>query len=162
MPRFVLQKLPPHWLFVPSKRQVRELLAGLDADVRRIEFNGTGYGHSTDRLWLGFVESRVIEGSWCFYLHLRGVRESVVGPVREEVAAAALTEIGRYIRGCVSEPPADVVKPAQLSLAFRVGPGGIHSECRVSTVGRRSFPTGSWWAGKPTATPATPPDGGAG
>jgi len=72
MPMFVLEKLPPHWVFVPSKRRVRELLADLDADVRWVEFYGTGYGRSTDRLSIGFVESRVVEGSWCFYLHLWG------------------------------------------------------------------------------------------
>lgn len=145
MPRFVLEKLPPHWLFVPSKRQVRELLAELDADVRRVEFYGTGYGHSTDRLSLGFLESRVIEGSWCFYIHLWGVRASVAGPVREELTAAVLSEIGQYIRKCTSEAPADVVKPAQLYLSFRIEPGSFHSECSVKTVDQFSYPTGSWW-----------------
>ncbi len=85
------KKLPPHWLFVPSKRQVRELLAELGADVRLVEFYGTGYGRNPDRLSLGLVESRVVGGGWCFYLHLWGVREAVAGRVREELAAAALT-----------------------------------------------------------------------
>jgi hypothetical protein len=160
MPRFILEKLPPHWLFVPSKRQVRELLAELDADVRWVEFYGTAYGRGTDRLSIGFVESRLVEGSWCFYLHLWGVRESVAGPVREALAAAALAEIGQYVRTCASAPPADVVKPAQLYLSFRVELGDVHSECRVSTVGKRSFPTGPWWARKPTHAPGAAPDGG--
>jgi hypothetical protein len=160
MPRFVLERHPPHWLFVPSKRQVRELLAELDADVRWIEFYGTGPDHSTDRLSIGFVESLVIEGSWCFYLHLWGVRESVAGPVREEFAAAALAEIGEYIRKCVSAPAADVFKPAQLYLSFRVESVDVHPECRVSPVGKiSSFPTGSWWVRKPTTAPDVAPDG---
>jgi hypothetical protein len=161
MPKFVLEKLPPHWLFVPSKRQVRDLLAGLDADVRRIEFYGTAYGHSTDRLSIGFVESRVIEGSWWFCLRLWGARESVAGPVREELAAAALAEIEGYIRKCVSAPAADVVKPSQLYLSFRVESGDVHSQCRVSLVGKRSsFPTGSWWVRKPIAAPDAALDSG--
>lgn len=36
MPRFVVKKLPPQWLFLPSKRQVRELLTELGADVRLV------------------------------------------------------------------------------------------------------------------------------
>jgi hypothetical protein len=155
VPRFIVEKLPPHWLFVPSKRQVRDLLAQLDADVRRVDFYGTGYGRSTDRLSIGFVESRVVEGSWCFYLRLWGVRETVAAPVREDLAAAALVEIARYVRKCVSKPAADVVKPAQLYLSFRVEPSAVHSGCRVKAAGKGSslFRTGSWWARKPSPEP---------
>ena len=103
--KFLLEKLPPHWLFVPSKRQVRELLAGLGADVRLVELYGTGYGRSADRVSLGFVESRVVGGGWYFYLHLWGVREAVAGPVREELAAAALAEIRRYVLECAGQLP---------------------------------------------------------
>jgi hypothetical protein len=149
MPRFVLEKLPPHWVFVPSKRQVQELLAELGADVRLVEFYGTGYRRDTDRVSLGFVESRVVEGSWCFYLRLWGVRDAVADPVREQLAAAALAEVARYIRECAGRPPAEVVKPAQLYLSYRIGPGGLRSECRVLAVAKRSsFPTRAWWAGE--------------
>jgi hypothetical protein len=155
----VIEKLPPHWLFVPSKRQVREVLAELAADVRLVEFYGTGYGRSPDRLSLGFVESRVVGGRWCFYLHLWGVREAVAGPVRNELAAAALAEIGRYIRGCAGQPPADIVKPAQLYLSFRVEAGEVCPECRVSPVGKTSsFPTRAWWTTGAEAEPSAAPD----
>jgi hypothetical protein len=161
MPRFILEKLPPHWLFVPSKRQVRELLAELDADVRWVEFYGTAYGRSTDRLSIGFVESRVVEGSWCFYLHLWGVRESVAGPVREALAAAALAEIGQYVRTCASAPPSDVVKPAQLSLSFRIGPDELQSESQVKAVSKYTFSSRrSWWAKTATAAPDAASDNG--
>src|SRR5262249_21187674 len=120
MARFVIEKLPAHWLFVPSKRQVRELLDELGVDVRLVEFSGTSYGRMTDRLSLGFVESRVVKGGWCFYLHLWGVREAVASPVREELATAALVEVRQYIRRCASQLPAETIKPAQLSLSFRV------------------------------------------
>jgi hypothetical protein len=149
MTQFVLEKLPPHWLFVPSKRQVRNLLAELDADVRRVEFYGTGYGHITDRLSLGFVESRVIEGRWCFYLHIWGIRESVAEPMRDELTVTALVEIGQYIRKCISEPAAGTIKPAQLYLSFRLESGGVQAACSVSPVRKTLFPTGSWWVGKP-------------
>ena len=147
MPKFVVEKLPAHWLFVPSKRQVRELLAEPGADVRLVEFYGTGYGRNPHRLSLGLVESRVVGGSWCFYLHLWGVREAVAGPVREELADAVLAEIGRYIRGCAGQLPADTVKPAQLYMVFRVEAGEVRPECRVSPVGKlRRSRYDRWWA----------------
>ena len=96
MPRFAMEKLPLHWLFVPSKRRLRAFLATLAADARLVELYGTGYGHDADWISLGFVESRVTEGAWCFYLHLRGSREAVVGAVREELESAVLGEIERY------------------------------------------------------------------
>jgi hypothetical protein len=145
MARFVTEKLPPHWLFVPSKRQIRELLGELHADVRVVEFYGTGYGRSADRLSLGFVESRVAQGGWCFYLRLWGVREEAVGAMRDELAASALSEIRRYIRECASKPAADVSKPTQFILVFCVGLDGISPKCRVKVVDRRSYPTPAWW-----------------
>jgi hypothetical protein len=160
MAQFVFEKLPQHWLFVPSKRQVRNLLAGLDANVRRVEFYGTGYGHSTDRLSLGYVESRVVDGSWCFYLHIWGVRESAARPAREGLAIAALAEIERYVRKCMSEPAADTIKPAQLYLSFRFESGDVQPACSVLAVGKRSFPTGSWWVAKPNAAPGDSPERG--
>jgi hypothetical protein len=160
MAQFVFKKLPPHWLYVPSKRRVRTLLAELDADVRRVEFYGTEYFPRTDRLSLGFLESRVIEDGWCFYLHLRGVRESVAGPVREELTVTALAEIGQYIRKCISEPAACTIKPAQLVLSFRLESGGVQADCRASTVSKISFSTGSWWVGKPNPAHGASPERG--
>jgi hypothetical protein len=146
VPKFVLEKLPPHWLFVPSNRQVRGLLAGLGADVRLVEFYGTEYRGHTDRVAIGFVHSRVVEGRWCFYLHLWGVRESGAGPVRNKLAAAALSEIERYLRECESQQPASTVKPEQLYLSFRLEANEVRPECRVSPVGpTTSFPTREWW-----------------
>ncbi len=148
MPRFVLEKLPLHWTFVPSKRQIKALLAELGADVRLVEFYGTGFGRSNDRLSLGFVESRVVGGKWCFYLRVEGVRESAARSVMEELTATAVAEIGQYIRTRASQLPDQTVKPAQLRLSFRVEPGRVHAECRELPVGRRSFPTPVWWVGE--------------
>src|SRR5436309_3322582 len=128
MPRLVTEKLPPHWLFVPAKRQVRELLAEGGMDGRLAEFGGTGYGRRADRLSLGFLESAVAEGGWCFCLRVWGVRECAAGAWREELARAALAEIEGYTRVCLGQPPAEVTKPAQLSLSFRLGPEGVRSE----------------------------------
>jgi hypothetical protein len=150
MPHFRLKKLPPGWLFVPSKRQLRAVLAETGADVPLVEMAGTGYARLPDRVSLGFLESRVVEGRWRFYLHLWGIREAAVGTLREELATAALAEIREYIRGCISQQPADIIKPAQLRLSFRISPAGVHFEGRVKVVGRYSYPTPVWW---PRETP---------
>ena len=98
MARFVVQKLPPHWLFLPSRRQVRELLARLEADVRLAEFFGTAYSCTPDRISLGFVESRVVECGWRFYLRLWGIRKAVAGLVQEKLAAAKALDEEWYVK----------------------------------------------------------------
>src|SRR5262245_25327479 len=144
-PRFLLKKLPPHWQFVPSKRQVRELLAQLDADMRLVEFFGTGSGQRSDWLSLGFVESRVEQAGWCFYIRLWGIRETTADSAGEKLAETAVADIKKYIRGCLRQPPSAVTKPAQLILSYHLEAMGITSKGRVKEVGRYSFPTPSWW-----------------
>jgi hypothetical protein len=151
MPKVAVEKLPPHWLFVPSKRQVRDLLRRLDADVRLVEFHGTHIDRMAGRLCLGYMEARAVDGGWRFYLRVWGVREAAVGPIREEVAGAALAEIERCIRDCLDRPPADIIKPSQLSLSFRVDPDGVHSECRTRVLGRHSYSPHAWWECEPPA-----------
>lgn len=145
MTRYVFEKLPPHWLFVPSKRQIKELLAGIGADVRLVEMYGTGSSRSLDRVSLGYVESRVVQAGWCFYLRIWGVKEAIVGSTRDEIAAAALQSIGEYIRECVKRPPADVTKPTQMLLVFRMGAEGVRTCCHTKVVGRYSFRSPTWW-----------------
>jgi hypothetical protein len=145
MARFVIKKLPPHWVFVPSRRQLRDLLSRLGADVRLVELHGTGYARTANRLSLGFVEGRVVDGRWGFYVRLWGVREAAVGGLQGEMAKAALAEVGRYIGRCLSQPPVETSKPSQLRLGFRLDPEGITSECRVKAVDRWSSPTPVWW-----------------
>jgi len=143
--KFIIRKLPPHWLFVPPRRGVRELLAELSADVRLVEFMGTGSGKSPERVSLGFMESRVDQGSWCFYLRLWGVREALARPVVDELSKAALSEIKRYIRSCLAQRAADTIKPAQMYLDFCIKDGNVHSNCRIKTKDRYSFPTVKRW-----------------
>jgi len=151
--RFPGKKLPPHWSYVPSRRQVRDLLRDLAADVRRVEFAGTGSGASSVGLLLGYLERRVAAGGWCFYLRLWGAPESAVGGRRIELARAALAAIGQSVTECLASPPAEVAKPTQLLLRFAVDVNGVVSKCNVKPVDRYSFSAGNWWespsAGKP-------------
>jgi hypothetical protein len=145
MTKYVADKLPPHWLFLPTRRQVKAMLSELGADVRLVEFHGTGYGRQPDRVSLGFVEARVIDSGWAFYLRLWGLREPPAEGVSESLATAALAEIGRYIRECVRQKPPDIVKPAQFRLSFRIISDEITSECKARKVDRYSYPTREWW-----------------
>jgi hypothetical protein len=144
MPQFVMAKLPPHWVFVPPKRQVRELLARLGATVRLVEFFGTGFRGSANHLSLGFVESRVVKHAWCFYLRLWGARDADVGERKEDLSQAALASIEHYIQGRLNRPPAEVIKPEQMWLSFWIR-GQVAPRCRTRIVDRYSYPTPSWW-----------------
>ena len=97
MSRFPGKKLPPHWVYVPSRREIRGLLREITADVRYVEFDGTGRGRSSVGLLLGYLERRVADGRWCFYLRLWGAPESAVGERRAELAQAALGTIRQSV-----------------------------------------------------------------
>ncbi|WP_435018188.1 hypothetical protein TA3x_000134 [Tundrisphaera sp. TA3] len=145
MSRFPGKKLPPHWVYLPSRRQVRDLLRGLDADVRRVDFAGTGSGPSSVGLLIGYLERRVADGGWCFYLRLWGVPESSVEGRSEELALAALLSIEDSVAECLAIPATDVVKPTQLHLWFKIDAEGVIPECRVKPVAPYSFSAGQWW-----------------
>ncbi len=146
MSRYPGKKLPPHWVYIPSPREVRELLGDLAADVRRVEFTGTGSGpNPVGHLLLGYLERRVVDGAWCFYLRLRGVPESAVGDRHADLARAAINDIRRSAAECLAVPAAEVIKPTQLLLWFQVGSDGVTPKCKVEPVDQYSFSAGSWW-----------------
>lgn len=145
MSRFPGKKLPPRWVHVPSRREIRELVGRSPGDFRRVEFDGTGSGPSSVGLLLGYLERRVADGAWCFYLRLWGAPESAVGDRRDELASAALTAIEQSVAECLASPPVEVAKPTQLLLRFAVGPDGIVPRCSPRLVDRYSFSAGSWW-----------------
>jgi hypothetical protein len=158
--RFRGKKLPPHWLYIPSRREVRELLRRSSGDFRRAEFDGTGSGPSSVGLLLGYLERRVAGGAWCFYLRLWGVPESAVGGHRDELASATLGAIEQSVTECLASPPAEVAKPTQLLLRFAVGADGIVPLCSVKPVDRYSFSAGNWWESPSPAEPDSAADRG--
>jgi hypothetical protein len=143
--RFPGKKLPPHWVYVPSRREVRDLLLGLTADVRCVDFDGTGSGPSPVGLLLGQLERRVVAGAWCFYLRLLGVPESAVGAHRHELGQAAVQAIKQSVVECLVSRPSEVIKPSQLWLRFVISERGVASKCCVKPVGRYSCTPPDWW-----------------
>jgi hypothetical protein len=158
--RFPGKKLPPHWVYVPSRREVRDLLRDWPADVRCVDFDGTGSGASSVGLLLGYLERRVADGRWCFYLRLWGAPESAVGERRAELAQAALGTIRQSVAECLACPAAEVTRPTQLLLRFAVEADGVVSKCRVKPVDRYSFSAGRWWESPKVAEPDAAPDTG--
>ena len=145
MSRYPGKKLPPHWVYVPSRREVRDLLRDLADDVCCVKLGGTGSGLSSVGLLLGYLERRVTDGGWCFYLRLWSVPESAVGERRAELARAALEVIRQSVADCLACPPAQVAKPSQVLLRFAVEADGVVSNCSVKPVDRYSFSAGRWW-----------------
>jgi hypothetical protein len=149
--RFTGKKLPPHWVYVPARKEVRDLLRSLGADVFRVEFAGTGGGTGRVGLSLGYLEHRVVDGAWRFYLRLWGVPQSNVEGQRDELAQAALHAIRQSVARCLAVPTATALKPTQLYLLFELGPNGVIPKCRVDPVDQYSFSAGCWWASPPAA-----------
>ena len=158
MSKFPGKKLPPNWVYVPSRKEIRDLLSGLPADLRCVEFDGTGGCPSPVGLRLGYLEHRVVGDAWCFYLRLWGVPQSAVEGRRAELAQAALYAVGQSVAKCLAVPAAAVVKPTQLHLLFQVGPDGVIPKCHVDPVGKYSFSSGCWWASPGPAEPQTAAD----
>ncbi|HEY1191656.1 MAG TPA: hypothetical protein VGE74_28745 [Gemmata sp.] len=158
MSRFPGKKLPPGWVYVPSRRAVRDSVRRSSADFWRVEFAGTGRGPSDAGLLLGYLERRVAGGMWCFYLCLWGAPESVVAGHREELASSALVAIEASVAACLASPPAGVVEPTQLLLRFALEADRAVPGCEVRPVDRYSFSAGRWWESPNRPGPAPGPD----
>jgi hypothetical protein len=113
-----------------------------------VDFGGTGSGLRSGTLLLGYLERRVVDGAWCFYLQLWGVPEAAVEGQRDELARAAIHVIGHSVVKCLAISAAEVVEPSQLLLWFRIGASGVIPECKVRPVGPYSFSAGHWWASR--------------
>ncbi len=143
--RYPGKKLPPHWVYVPSPREIRSLLNEFSGGIRRMELGGTRRDFSSSGLIsLGYLERRVVDGAWCFYIYLQGVPESAVNGRRDEISRAAVLAIKRSIAECLMIPPNDLIKTTHLNLWFRIGSDGVSSECKVDLI-HPLFATGTWW-----------------
>lgn len=146
MVQFHGKKLPARWVYIPTRRQVRDLFRTIPADVRKVEFNGTGSGHGSTGLLLGYIERRVVDGAWRFYLRLWGVPAADLSGRADDLAAAALANIREAVVECLRIPAAETVKPTQVLLRFDVAADAITSHVRVKPVDQFSFSAGAWWA----------------
>jgi hypothetical protein len=111
-----------------------------------VEFAATGGGPSSVGIRLSYLDPRVVDGAWCFYLRLWGVPESAMAERRDELARAALQEVRQSVAEFLSAPAATVVRPTQLHLFFDLREDGPTSRCSVEPIGPYSFSAGCWWA----------------
>lgn len=128
MSRYPGKKLPPGWVYIPSRRDVRKSLTDLPAEIQ-LDLAGTGHFLSPlDSFMFGLLDRRVVEAAWCFELRLWGAPEAVVGAARDDLARAAVHAIRRWVADCLTIPPADELEPSQKGLWFRTGPDGVTPE----------------------------------
>lgn len=145
MAKFLLKKNPPHWLYLPSQRRVRELVKRVNGDVRKVEFAGIVDSGEGPRHSVGYAEARVVDESWCFLLHFWAICERAVEGLRDTFSDTVLAEIERFIATCLKERPADVIKPRQLYLSFLIENQTVRADCDIKPVGPYSFSSGKWW-----------------
>lgn len=150
MTTFGYRRPPKHWRYVPTKREIRQLIDDNAFPVVRVDFSGTsGFpGNRCEKspYGLGFLEARVVEGEWRFYLDLWSIREHLTEAHGDEIARAALGALKNHMVSCLSRPAAATVKPTQLYLRIAVDEQGVRSESSTKQVDKYSFSTGDWWA----------------
>lgn len=150
MTRFhVKKKLPPRWVYIPTKRQLRDLIEDVDADVRVVEFDGivSVPGKRPDNPYqcLGVVEGRVVDSAWCFFVRLWGIREVTVGTHISTLPELALADIRRFMKSCLRKKPDPMVKPRQMRLSFNINSESVRSTGAAEDCDRWSANTGGWW-----------------
>ena len=94
------KRLPPHWHYVVSRREIKDAIADASADIRVIEFSGTGHkpskltaGHYT----AGQCDSRFVGTNWCFRLQFWGLPDNVVGLAADDLAPKILAGVRDFL-----------------------------------------------------------------
>ena len=136
------KKLPPHWVYIPSPRQIRAVLEELHLDRDVVVLSGTGSGPGPAGLTLGFLLRQVRDGAWEFRLTLWGVPEAAVGDHRDLLAAAALGVIRDGMMEYLAQPAVEAVKPTQTWLRFALTPDAIVSSCSTHEI---DYSRPGWW-----------------
>ena len=108
-------RLPPHWSYLVSRRDIKNLLADTPADVRIVDFGGTSkprYQHCV----AGYVESRVVDRNWCFRLRFHGISDELLAQTQEDLRAVVLADIRNFLGE--HGQPVDSTAPARKRILF--------------------------------------------
>ncbi len=94
------KKLPPHWRYLVTKRQIREAVERHQCDVRLIQFAGTAPKPQkiTSGLYTaGNLEARPVDGRWCIRFRFYAFSDGVLELAASDPSVSILDQIDRFL-----------------------------------------------------------------
>lgn len=122
------KKLPNGWAYLVSIRQIKDFIRQTDADVRIVEFTGTGHKpcKMTQGLYTGaWLDARVDGGQWCYRFRFIGLPEKVLPSDRTELAELVLADIADFTSRPSGQPLDTTVLPEHRIMFFRFDDGKL-------------------------------------
>ena len=145
------KKLPKHWRYGVTSKQLKQLVCELDVDFRLVKFCGTRRPlllRDEVVLFLGKLNARVQSGHWCYRLQLWGAPENVIGRFLNQVQKAILDDLRATILGQIKDHVDDTIRPLDRHIRFRLQDGqlvpDIKTEIRDS-YGLSIDQNDQWW-----------------
>ena len=122
------KKLPNGWAYLVSIRQIKELIRQTEADVRIVEFTGTGRKPCkiTQGLYTGAqLDARVDGGQWCYRFSFIGLPEKVLPSDRTELAELVLADIADFTSRPSNQPLDTTILPEHRIMFFQFADGKL-------------------------------------
>jgi len=155
--KFTYKKLPRYFEYVPSKKDIRELINTIEATILWVDFSGSMYSDTHDRkaeqdpknrhfIHMGIIEARLRRGEWIFRLSFDGIRKKTTGIYRDQVRAKILNEIRTYIQDQQQNNPEMEHKPRAITLAIDIHDGLVSMNCMRHDKPESTYHFQSnWW-----------------
>ena len=147
------KKLPNGWAYLVSIRQIKDFIRQTDADVRIVEFTGTGRKPCkiTQGIYNGGnLDARVDGGQWCYRFSFIGLPEKILPSDRTELAKLVLADIAEFTSRPSSQSLDTSVLPEHRRMGFRFADGKLSPD--FSTRKQNSMddsietnPQYRWW-----------------
>ena len=116
------KKLPRGWVYIVSIRQIKDFIRQTEADVRIVEFTGTGRKPCkiTQGLYTGAnLDARVDGDQWCYRFSFIGLPETVLLSDRTELAELVLADIADFTSRPSGQPLDTTVSPEHRIMFLR-------------------------------------------
>jgi len=145
------KRLPRGWTYGLTPTQVKQLVRDLHADFRWVEFCGPR--HPLDLadetvLFLGALNCRVDDDSWCYRLRLWGAPVDMLAGDRQSVRDSLLDAVKATVLGLRDTRADTTVHPRDQSLLFRITSVGLHPNFEFKsrdTLGMEVDRNNPWW-----------------
>jgi len=116
------KKLPRGWLYLITIRQIKELIHETGADVKEVQFTGTGRRPAKITAGLyrcGNLDARVYNRKWCFSLQFCALPAAVLPNDVSSLSDRVIADIRQFLTRPLEQTLDSTVKPEHRILFFR-------------------------------------------